>query len=576
MKKLPLIVVLTTLALGLAFAKNSQNILPLGSPAYSLMDALYLATGNGTPSDSRPWSVAETRLILSRVERSSLTGPLAKAWDEIAAILEEAELYESDGAQFDLDAIFALEAYAHSNDEEFVEESDWIYGYEERKPVLKLALEMGFADNFYTYCDLEYARGRFSAKDTILTLTEDNDYNIGTAMPGYDKARSQVSIYSYHYAKKFNTNLLDMVDVNFECPRRAFISLGDDWWNLQMGRDKVSWGNGHSGNLVIGDQLDHHDYLRFVAFSKTMKYEATDLFLTHPNFVDQDESSSPGIKMFLAHRLEFKPWNWLSFAISEDAMYQDEAIDLHYLSPAFIYHNLNTRTNFNAIAHAELNICPLPGLSLYGQFVLDQARAPLEGNSQPGAWGILGGVEWAMPLGSGILASSLEAAATTCYLYRRDIIDFLVLERYFTIDAGGGYILHGDYLGYRYGGDAVVLQADLSYTWPGRGSLALKATGSRHGQVGLNGIPDAYSGSGVYSPSDSSFLSGSTIAEALVLGLKADYRLSLTPRWMETKLWTELDWIGRRDYVKATDTLASYYKNACQDLQFTAGISVAF
>ena len=243
-----------------------------------------------------------------------------------------------------------------------------------------------------------------------------------------------------------------MVDVNFECPRRAFVSFGDDWWNIQIGRDKLSWGNGHSGNLVIGDHLDHEDYARFTAFGNNMKYEALDIFLNHPTFVTPGEEDQNGIKMFLAHRLEFTPWRWLDFAISEDVMYQDDSINLEYLNPAFVYHNLNDRQNFNAIAHAEASVTPFPGLKVYGQFCLDQARAPLEGHSQPDCYGFIGGLEYGTALGPGLFDVSLEGAATTTYMYRRDVVDFIVLERYFAIDTSGGFVINGEYLGYQYGG----------------------------------------------------------------------------------------------------------------------------
>ena len=139
----------------------------------------------GRPSDSRPWSVAEARLILSRVDREGLRGALAKAYDSIKADLDKVALIEKGDTQFNLDATFAFEMYAHTNSADYNLESDWIYGYAERAPLAKVALEMGFKNNFYTYCDLEYARGRYSYRDTFATITDDNklEYNFGTAVP---------------------------------------------------------------------------------------------------------------------------------------------------------------------------------------------------------------------------------------------------------------------------------------------------------------------------------------------------------------------------------------------------------
>ena len=44
----------------------SQEMIPLSSSIYMDMDALYLATGNGTPSNARPWSKTEANLILTQ------------------------------------------------------------------------------------------------------------------------------------------------------------------------------------------------------------------------------------------------------------------------------------------------------------------------------------------------------------------------------------------------------------------------------------------------------------------------------------------------------------------------------
>ncbi|HEY9053747.1 MAG TPA: hypothetical protein VIO60_02900, partial [Rectinemataceae bacterium] len=61
----------------------SQEMLPLSSPVYEEMDILYLASGLGTPSDSRPWTKTEASLILSRVERRGLNDALANLWEGI-------------------------------------------------------------------------------------------------------------------------------------------------------------------------------------------------------------------------------------------------------------------------------------------------------------------------------------------------------------------------------------------------------------------------------------------------------------------------------------------------------------
>ena len=73
--------VLLMLCAGLAslFADETNPvkaiIYPLDSSIYENMDALYALCGLARPSTNRPWSDAQVRLILSKVDRSSLSGP---------------------------------------------------------------------------------------------------------------------------------------------------------------------------------------------------------------------------------------------------------------------------------------------------------------------------------------------------------------------------------------------------------------------------------------------------------------------------------------------------------------------
>jgi hypothetical protein len=548
-------------------AESGPSVIPLSSPVYALMDSLYLVAGRGTPSASRPWSVAEARAILSRVNSEGLRGGAAVAYASILRSLDADKAILRGDASLDLKATASLEAYAQTRADGSALETDWIRGYEERKPLLKASLETSYRDAFFAYGELEFSRARFSPRDAF--AADPAPHNVGTAsLP----AGSLWATRSDAYGAALATNIPRMDDANFETPRRAFMSFGGDWWNLEAGRDLLSWGNGRSGNMIIGDHLDHHDFARFTAFGENIKTEALALFLTHPAFVGAGEYPNPGTKMLLAHRLEARPLAWFSFAVSENVMYQGGPIDPAYLNPSFVYHNLNNHSCFNAIASVEASLSALKGFDLYGQFALDQARAPLEGDTQPAAWGALGGLRYGASLDSGLLEASIEYAMTTPYMYRRDIVDFLVIERNYVI--GPGYAIHGDYLGYRYGGDAAVARGGIEYRIPEIASAAFSATFVRHGEVGMSGVPNDVSGT-IFPNGASPFLSGSRIAERLILSLKAEYELPVFPPRTRAKAWVEADWIGARSYVKETVGIGAYYEGESQNAQFTAGCSIS-
>ena len=95
MKKILCLLALGVLAAGFAFAapdqqesRISQESFPLGSSFYGDMDLLYLVTGKGTASNARPWTKAEARIILSRIERGGLAPVAAKLYDSLAAQLD--------------------------------------------------------------------------------------------------------------------------------------------------------------------------------------------------------------------------------------------------------------------------------------------------------------------------------------------------------------------------------------------------------------------------------------------------------------------------------------------------------
>ncbi len=551
--------------------KVSQESIPLSSTVYADMDALYLMTGKGTPSNARPWTKTEAGLILARVERASLGGRVTGLYDAIAKAVEPGLRFGfRDGFGFGFAFDANVEAYAHDN-QDYDLESDWILGFEERKPLLKLALDFSLKDLFYVYCDLQYGRNRFNYEDTQYKVTDSYPAGIGAIVLPGDTQALMVS-HSVIYSQFFLTNILEhSYDFDFQWPKRAVASVGGANWNFSLARDKVSWGNGHSGNFIVGSHVDYQDYARLVAFSDLFKYDWLTVFL--------DANTKPGeqpdteFRIFIAHRLEFRILDGLTFAISEDMMYQNDVFDFRYLNPAFIYHNLNNRSLFNAIAHVELDWSFMKGFNLYAQVVMDQARAPNELAVQGDAMGYLGGIEYAAMAGPGILSTSLECALTDPLLYRRDGVDFLMYRKYFTNGyPGPGYILSLDYLGYPYGGDALVLQWDLGWRVSGRGSVGLRLFGMRHGEMDFLTSHNKDGDNAGYPNYEGTTPSGDKVTETLVAGLSGDYAIPSLPAWLAVKLWANLDWVNQRTFVASTGA----YADISADFQLTAGLSVSF
>ncbi|MFA6841407.1 MAG: hypothetical protein WCR05_11565 [Sphaerochaetaceae bacterium] len=574
-KKTLFVLFLVMLAGSMLFASGPYSeMIPLSSSVYQDMDELYAIMDMGTPSNARPWSKGEALMILDRVDTFALRGVSKTLYDKIANAVEPG-LRWNFADNFGLGVILEtnVEYYAHTNGVQFNTEPDWIYGFEQRKPLAKLKLDFSVKDMFYTYADLQYGYGRTNPDDTITALSEfTGGQGVGSLISETDAGSSYYVKDSVVYSRSSGWNIPPRsAEFDFEWPKRAIFSLGGSFWNVSVARDRVDWGNSHIGNFIIDNHVDYHDFFRFSAFSDHFKYEWLNVFFdTNPK---SSESPTTSSRILMAHRLEFRPWSWLTFSVSENVMYQADTVNLRYLNPAFIFHNLNNRSMFNAIAHAELDIMLYRGLNLYGQFVLDQARAPNEAAVQSDAWGVLGGFEYSHAVGPGILTTSLEYAYTTPCLYRRDGVDFLMFQKSFTL--GKSFVLNLDYIGFPYGGDAQVLQWNISYRMPSYGEIAFSLQGQRHGEMDIftphhvdsNGNPTDNSGVPNYAGATPS---GDDITETLVASLAGKYEIPHFVSWIDMSIWSRLDWIGRRIHTRSTNS----YSGEASDLQFTIGMEI--
>jgi hypothetical protein len=572
-RPLPILILLPLLLLNCftAFGQTAapgaaQEIIPLSSPFYEDMDALYLLTGSGTPSNARPWSKTEASLILSRIDGEKLQGPARALYQSISRIIQEGLRFQyDDGFQLGTTFDYAFEMYWHENTEDFVKDTDWNYGFEQRKPMLKLSISFALHDYFYIFTDMQYGRNRFTDRDVFLEVGgRDPRIPIGSIITD-DSA--EIVEHSAIYSTSFLTNILvPTYDLDFQTPKRAIAAVGGESWNFSLSRDKVSWGNGNSGNFIIDDHVDYHEFARFTAFSDYFKYDFLNVFFETNANTAEGSSADTTFRMFMAHRLEFRVKDIFTFAVSENIMYQNDVFSLRYLNPAFIYHNLNVNVMFNAIAHMEVDYQLAPKLSIYGQAVLDQAVAPNESASQADAYGYLAGLEHAAVIDRGILISSLEYAYANPALYRRAGMDFLMFRRYH--GNGTSFISHIDYIGYQYGGDTQALQLDSSYRIPDLGAVRIMLLGLRKGSVDYFMTNEEVNAIRTPAPS------GPEVGESLTASLSVDYRIPRIIAWIDSQLWMQLDWIGKRTYVKPTDTEEAFYKDHTRDIQFTVGMSV--
>ena len=574
--------VLLMLCAGLAslFADETNPvkaiIYPLDSSIYENMDALYALCGLARPSTNRPWSDAQARLILSKVDRSSLSGVSLGLYDAILAELDEGLRWKvGDDFQLDVGMIFGLEMYAHSNTTDFTTEDDWERSYQERKSLMRLHFNFTASDFFYTTSDIHYKWSRADYNDNYGNYLTDRASADGYIASYKIDGSSYYVNKSYAFSKGFFTSFFtNTMNFSFIWPKRAIVSLGGDRWNFSINRDVLSLGNARFGNLLV-DGHDFSDYARLTVFGNCFNYDWILMFL-NTTVTDNEQSATTEGRIFMIHTLQFRILDKVSMTISENVMYKYSTFDLLFLNPGFIYHNLNNRSMFNAIAYAEVNWAVVPGLEVYAQYAMDQARAPHEGDSQSDSSGIIAGLQHTCAIGNGVLTSYAEFAQTTPLLYRRDIVDFVRVNRYWSHGAldnsfGGGHVPFFDYIGFPYGGDCRLFEIRSTYDsldhWSVSGFARLFDRGymnlfRSHNDGGNNEGDANYAGK---TPS------GDIISRNLTCGLEFKADLDKLFSWPGITFNGELDWLNRWDYTKATKE----YSNHRTDVQLTLGLSLS-
>ncbi len=592
-KAIAFLLVFALLSAAVMAADVASRTFALNSEIYELMDDLYSLQGLARPSTSRPWSQSEAKLILSGIDESTLNSAEKLLYDRIQDIISENLRWNFSDFALGLKIDLALEGYMHSNDTQFILDTDWLRGFESRRPLAKLSMDFSVGSLFYTYCDLQYGYGKVTRHDTFVRLNPDHSAGGIMSEDGYIgsyrmDSGAHIMVWSNQYSKKLANNILPKSEwFDFIWPKRALVSAGGENWNIQFGRDRLEIGNSTLGNLLVDNHTDFEDYMSVTFFSSLFKYQWTNLFLN--GITDTGETRTDDTRIFMIHTLEFRPIPKLSFIISEDVMFKiasdedgTQVVDYSFFNPAFIWHNLNNRSMFNAIAYAEVNWAAFRGAEFYGQFALDQAVAPNENPDQGDAWGLVTGAKYTAPIGDGVARFYAEFAYTTPLLYRRDQVDFVKMTRYFHLttdsqyqpdasyDSFGSNALVFEYIGFPYGGDVETLEIGTVYNLPGVLKAKLYGMLLQQGEFNLFVSHNKDKKNEGWPNYEGKTPSGTNWTRAIYLSSNIEMKMDSFFNWPGVSIEAELDWIGKWNFNSETRE----YSNGKTDTQFSIGANI--
>ena len=576
---------------------NMQKIFPVDSEEYTMIKYLYIAQGHSLPSTTGPWSADELADMLKVLDVSSMDS-VQKAWyDAVEASINARPEIDLPMFGMTFTGKANLELYFHTNTDGYAITADtsshevtekafqgnhWVYDENYQKSFLNFELETYLTDYFYADFQADIANSWHS----------DEYY---TEELGISKLSTNI-IGLKHL--KFN---LSYFDGNW--PYRSFLSAGGNNWNIQIGRDKLSWGPGETGNLTISNNMPYQNYGKITAYSDYFKYTFLTSFYPHPvNYWDNqyDGAADPhwhgldntywgaaykGLSMYIGHRLEARLFNdKLTIAGVEGLMYmsEDNTIDVRALNPLNFNHNNYIARNSNSTLELEFNYTPIKGLNVYGEMIIDEIAFPgietppsAENRRNPTAMGFIFGVKGVYTLGNGILHATAEFAKTDPYLYLRDGLDrnnaagnqqgyyginYVVAIRNWS-SVGSGITYDEYFQGYTYGPDAVVANLKAGWTTADlrlsvEGSLFYMAHGTHDAWTmwtAIGGSEEDYNAN-KSSPTDKhtsynakyDYKSGNmdlAVEKTLVCGVNASYKVS---SWLTAMV--QADFVSIKNY----------------------------
>ncbi|MDR1868063.1 MAG: hypothetical protein LBQ77_07345 [Treponema sp.] len=567
-------------------AQNRQKIVPVDSEIYQAIKSLYIAQGLALPSTTGPWSEHELLLMLNRLDQSKLKHNEQRIYDVVYDELT------TDNPAFKFSGELNLEMHGHSNTEYFVLPDDFVRPINTAAPFFALQSETWILPSTYSFFELQAAN---TVYNTTVSTKDGRGPYAGSTFFG---------------AASFASNLVfippaTLNDFSMNFPYRAFVAVGGNGWNVQVGRDRLSWGPGVTGNFMVGDHIQYHNTARASVYRDNLKYTFNISAFQSPfEYFDREQTvwniarnsrggGTDGYNLFIAHRVEWRTLkNTLNIALTEGLIYQTEdSFAPEVFNPVFFMHNLSRRKTTNSLITVEADFSPIPLLNIYGQLAVDEFAAPNEQGetTYPSALAYMLGVQTAFPVWNGMFSASFEWALTDPYLYLRYYGDsgqqrgtvgltYVVANRYVTNDLEERYV--EEFLGYRYGGDAIVFNARGGYNrigvWNIQANLMVLIHGTHDKWTTWQ---EVYAQNSTNTPRD---LSASTTShdtenhadEAVALRTAASVltALSLSGSW---NFWKNLSVYGYTDlaFVAHKDNI---YGRSTADIQFGFGLQYSF
>lgn len=510
LKKALVFFMLLILSASFVWAVNYQKTYQMSDEVWVRANRLCVSAGYLGPAPVSPISGAEILNALERLDYSSLSAWQKEEYDYLVSRLSnpaEGVAFTGKNIIFDPQLFIGIEGYAFNNLKD-TPVDEFFIPYRDRIPLFYAGIDSYFGDLAYINMQALYKDGlrsfELDEKGNVITVPDGNFYNFSN----FSFLMSPVYGGGWSFL-----NSKDGANYGIQSfqPVKAGGSFGNEFMNLFIGRDRQAFGNGITGNMVIGDNFSFQEMVKLSFFSDIFSYYIS---LTHFDNVENDQpfSFNGFHQNRLIHRFDINLFNKFRIAVNVGAhMLTDSPFDFRMLNPMMLVHNWRNnkeatewdpskQDELNNILGFEFEYAFYPGFIASLQIVIDQFRLSVEKDSQvPSAFGVLGNLKHVAKVGDGYLESWFEAAYTSPYLYLNykyitdkegNHIPMYMLDHIVGYSYGSNVPGEESYTGYIYGPDAIVLAAGSEYasfdSWTVGGKLLYMA----HGEYGYKSYLD--------------------------------------------------------------------------------------
>jgi len=166
--------------------------------------------------------------------------------------------------------------------------------------------------------------------------------------------------------------------INYFDGTQGYLKLHKDIVNFQLGRERILWGRGYLNKMILSDNPQLFDFLKFDLTYKSLKYNFLHAWLVQPKttlFIDslRGYARNKPAKYFAASRLSFTPNEKLAFGISQIIIYANRPFEAAYLNPFLFWESAQRSLNDldNSLLSLDGKYCIADGLEISSAIFID-------------------------------------------------------------------------------------------------------------------------------------------------------------------------------------------------------------